>query len=94
MENRLYRSRTDQMVAGVCGGLGRYLRIDPVIVRIFFLLLLFTSGIGFPLYLVMWIVIPYEGEAAAGTAETARAGGDEISARAARDGRRSAQCVQ
>lgn len=82
MSNKLYRSRTDSVLAGVCGGLGQYLRIDPVIVRLFFLLLGLSSGIGVPVYLIMWIVIPYEGEAATGSAETAHTGGQEIADRA------------
>jgi phage shock protein C len=48
------------MIAGVCGGLGAYLGIDPVIVRIAFLVLLFASGIGFPLYIVLAILMPSE----------------------------------
>ncbi len=39
MSNRLYRSRTDQMIGGVCGGSGRYLKIDANIVRLLFVLL-------------------------------------------------------
>jgi phage shock protein C len=82
MTNKLYRSRTDKMIAGVCGGLGQYLRIDPVIVRLFFLLLGLASGIGVPLYLILWIIVPYEGESVAGSASAARAGGGEIAERA------------
>jgi len=82
MTNKLYRSRSDKMIAGVCGGVGQYLRIDPVIVRLFFLLLGLSSSIGVPLYLVLWIIIPYEGEGATGSAETAHAGGQEIADRA------------
>lgn len=82
MSNKLYRSRTDSVLAGVCGGLGQYLRIDPVIVRLFFLLLGLSSGVGVPLYLILWIVIPYEGEGATGSSETARTGGQEIGDRA------------
>ncbi len=57
-ETRLVRSDTDKMIAGVCGGLPEYLGIDPVFVRLAFVILLFASGIGFPIYLVLWIVMP------------------------------------
>jgi len=54
---RLYRSQQDRLIAGVCGGLGQYFAIDPVIVRLAFVLLL-AAGVGFLAYLVLWIVIP------------------------------------
>jgi phage shock protein C len=61
MSARLYRSRTDRFLGGVCGGLGRYLGVDPTIIRLIFLLLLFGQGVGFPLYIVLWILLPAEG---------------------------------
>ncbi len=48
------------MIAGVCGGLGKYFSVDPVIVRLVFLLLLFLGGSGFLLYLILWIIVPEE----------------------------------
>lgn len=60
MNNRLTRSESDQWIAGVCGGLAAYTNIDPVIVRGLFALLLFASGIGIPLYLILWFVMPTE----------------------------------
>jgi phage shock protein PspC (stress-responsive transcriptional regulator) len=63
---KLYRSRTDKMVAGVCGGLGKYLGIDPTLIRLAFaLLVLFGIGSGLLIYLVMMIVMPLEPEALA-----------------------------
>jgi len=59
--NRLRRSRSDRMIAGVCGGLGQALRIDSSLVRLFFVLLAFGNGIGGMLYLLLWILVP-EGE--------------------------------
>ena len=82
MDNRLYRSRDDKMIAGVCGGLAKYLRIDATLVRLFFLLLGIASGIGLPVYLIMWVIVPYEGEGVVGSPDTVRAGADELSARA------------
>lgn len=58
MQPRLTRSRTDVMLAGVCGGLGEYFAIDPVLVRIIFVLVTLTSGLGIPVYFVMWLVMP------------------------------------
>lgn len=57
---RLYRSRTDKKIAGICGGLAAYFDIDPVIVRLFWVMLCFLGGSGFPLYLIAWLVIPLE----------------------------------
>jgi len=57
---RLYRSNTDKMIAGICGGLAQYLAVDPTIVRLVFLLLFFAGGAAIPIYLVMWIITPQE----------------------------------
>lgn len=56
---RLMRSRDDRMIAGVCGGIARYLSVDPVIVRIVFVLLAF-SGVSFLVYPLFWVVMPQE----------------------------------
>jgi phage shock protein C len=56
--NSLYRSKHDRVIAGVAGGLGRYLKIDPVLVRLFFVLLTLSNGIGLLLYVVLAIVVP------------------------------------
>jgi len=58
MEQRLYRSNNKKIIAGVCGGLGDYLRMDPVLVRIFFVLLAFAKGIGIIAYLAAWVLVP------------------------------------
>ena len=60
MPDRLYRSRGDRMVFGVAGGLARYLRIDPSIVRIVWVLLFFAAGTGILLYIVAAVLIPEE----------------------------------
>lgn len=57
---RLYRSRDDKIVGGVCGGLGHYLDIDPLIVRILFIILILSDGIGLALYILLWIFMPLE----------------------------------
>jgi len=57
-QKKLTRSTTDRKVAGVCGGLGEYLDVDPLIFRIIFLFLLLCGGSGLLLYLIMWILMP------------------------------------
>ncbi len=59
MERKLYRSRTDSRIAGVCGGLGEYLDIDPTLVRLIFVLLALTGGHGVLLYIILWLIVPY-----------------------------------
>jgi phage shock protein PspC (stress-responsive transcriptional regulator) len=61
---RLYRSRDDRMVAGVCGGLARYFGIDPVIVRVAAVALVFAGGAGLLAYLAAWLLVPDEAAAA------------------------------
>lgn len=56
---RLYRSRTDRKLGGVCGGIASYFGIDPTIVRLLTVLLILT-GLSILIYIVMWIVIPEE----------------------------------
>lgn len=57
----LRRSTTDRMIAGVCGGLGRYSNIDPTVIRLIAVLLVFLSGPGMVLaYLIMALIIPEE----------------------------------
>ncbi len=62
MENqpkKLYRSRTDSRISGICGGLGEYLNVDPTVMRIAFVAGFFLTGtLMFWAYLVMWIVVP------------------------------------
>jgi len=55
---KLYRSHTNKVLAGVCGGIGEYLDIDPVIVRVVFVLFSFGGGSGLFLYLILLLVIP------------------------------------
>ncbi len=57
---RLYRSKTDRMIGGVCGGLGQYLAIDSTVVRLVFLLLFFVGGSAIPIYLILWVITPQE----------------------------------
>ena len=58
MEKKVYRSVTDCKIAGVCAGLGEYFNVDPTIIRIIAVLLIFADGIGILAYIIGWIVIP------------------------------------
>ena len=82
MEKRLFRSRTDRMLGGVCGGLGNYFSVDPSLMRLAFVLLFVFGGSGFLLYLILWIVLPEEGRAYASPEETTRTNAQEIAGRA------------
>ncbi len=59
----LRRSRDDGVIAGVCSGLGRYLGVDAVLLRIAFVVLAVGAGSGVVLYLIAWVAIPEEREA-------------------------------
>lgn len=65
MEKRLYRSRTDRVVSGVCAGLGVYFNVDPVLVRVLAVVLGFVSfGTFLLLYLALALIMPLEPEQA------------------------------
>ena len=72
------------MIAGVCGGLGAYLQIDPTLVRLFFVLIgLAGNGIGLFIYILLWIILPSEEQAQETSFEdTVRSGSAEIAERA------------
>ena len=57
---RLYRSRTDRKLAGVCGGLAQYSNIDATLLRVLFVVLALLGGPGLVIYLLMWILVPEE----------------------------------
>lgn len=57
---RLYRSRTNRTVAGVCGGLAEYFNIDVTFVRLLFIVLALFGGSGLVLYGLMWLFVPEE----------------------------------
>lgn len=82
MQTRLYRSRTNAIIGGVCGGLGEYLGIDPVLVRLFFFLLALGNGVGVLIYVILWIMVPYPEQGEVASAEAARSGAEEVAQRA------------
>jgi len=55
---RFYRSTTDRRIAGVAGGLAEYFNIDPLLVRLIFVILLLVGGGGVLLYIILWIITP------------------------------------
>lgn len=79
---RIYRSESDRIIAGVCGGLAEYLRIDPLILRILFVILAMVNGIGLLVYLALWIIVPSAGARGATQEEIIRHNVDEIGIRA------------
>jgi phage shock protein C len=58
MPKRLMRSSTDKKLGGVCAGLADYFDLDPTIVRVVWLLAVLFGGVGFLLYVILWIVLP------------------------------------
>jgi len=99
MQKRLYRSRTDTMIGGVCGGLAKYLDIDPVIVRIVFVVLAMIDGAGVLAYIVMWLVVPLEpaggAEApAAASQATVKGGAKEMAKKAKEVGKGIGQAAE
>lgn len=58
MAKKLYKSRKSKMIGGVAGGLGDYFDIDPVIVRVLFILTAFAWGVSVIAYILLWIILP------------------------------------
>ena len=56
--HRLYRSGNDRLLGGVCGGIAEYLGVDPVIIRLMWVLITLAWGLGVILYIIMWIIMP------------------------------------
>ena len=60
MPKRLYRSRAERMIGGVCGGLAEYFDVDPVLIRVIFVAITLGGGFGVIAYIILWIVVPQE----------------------------------
>ena len=58
MEKKLYRSNSSKLVAGVCGGIGEYLNVDPTLVRLIWVLFCCLGGSGLLAYMIAAIIIP------------------------------------
>ena len=59
MKKKLYKSRKNRIIGGVCAGLADYFNVDPTIVRVISVLLGCLKGTGLLIYLVLWIIMPY-----------------------------------
>lgn len=59
-EKRVYRSRTDRVLGGVCSGIGKYFGLDPVLLRVIWAIAFFVGGAGLLAYIIAWIIIPEE----------------------------------
>lgn len=68
LNKRLYRSRKDQQIAGVCGGVADYLGVDPTLVRLLWVIFALAGGPGLLLYVIMWAIVPEEPEFVQATA--------------------------
>jgi len=62
---KLFRSQSEKKIAGVCGGIGEYFDIDPTIIRLACVALLFAGGSAILAYLLAWIIVPLEPECVA-----------------------------
>ncbi len=62
MAKRLYRSKKDCIIGGVCGGIAEYFEIDPTLVRLLAVLVIFLGGAGVIAYIIAWIIIPQNPE--------------------------------
>jgi phage shock protein PspC (stress-responsive transcriptional regulator) len=60
MAERLYRSRSKKIIGGVAGGLADYLNLDPVLIRVLFVIITLINGLGILLYIILWIVVQEE----------------------------------
>jgi phage shock protein C len=89
MQPRLTRNTTDKMVAGVCAGLGEYFSVDPVIVRLIFVLVTLSSGLGLPIYAVLWMIMPAQSAAPGG--QNAQQGFQQFTQEASQFGQQVAQ---
>ena len=58
MAKKLYRSGENKVLGGVCGGMGEYFDIDPVLIRLAWIIAIFVFGTGVLAYLIAWIIIP------------------------------------
>lgn len=62
MAKRIYRSRKDSIIAGVCGGIAEYFDIDSTLVRILAILIVLLGGVGVIAYIIAWIIVPLNPE--------------------------------
>jgi phage shock protein PspC (stress-responsive transcriptional regulator) len=90
---QLRRSSTDRVIGGVCAGLATYLSIDPLLVRILFLVLGIMTGTGFLVYMILWLLVPVEDLPFATHDEVVKSNVEEIRERAEKLGEDAKQAV-
>ena len=78
MEKKLYRSRSDRMVFGVCGGLAKYFGMDSTIVRIIAVVLMLATGVGIIAYIILAVVVPLENSKATEPKDTIKENVEEM----------------
>ncbi len=72
VNKRLYRSRKERQLAGVCGGVADYLGVDPTLVRLLWVIFALAGGPGVLLYVIMAAIVPEESEFVQARAEKAK----------------------
>ncbi len=83
---RLYRSRTNRVIGGVCAGLGEYFSIDPMLFRLAFGILALVNGLGLLIYLIIWVIVPDETNRELGGEDLVRSNIQDIGEQAKRLG--------
>lgn len=68
-QKKLMRSSKDKVIAGVCGGLGEYFGVDPLVVRILFIAAFIFMGSTFWIYLILWLIMPVDSKSEVGNAD-------------------------
>jgi phage shock protein C len=90
---RYYRSDTDKIIAGVCGGLAKTLHVSPLLLRIAFVIAAMVNGIGLVAYVLLWLFMPPEHTAFENTDELVRQNVQEMRQRAQALGREAQQAL-
>ncbi len=78
MSKKLYRSKDDRVIAGVCSGLAKYFDIDPVIIRVIAVLSIFANGVGILAYIILWLFVRVEESAATEPGDAIRENVEEM----------------
>jgi phage shock protein C len=79
---KLYRSSSDRIISGVCGGLAEHFEIDPTLVRVIFIVLALMSGVGVIIYLALALLVASEGKEEKSPKDTIKEGAEEIGQKA------------
>ena len=80
----LHRSESNRIIAGVAGGLGEYFNVDPILMRIIFILLTIFNGVGILLYIVLWAIMPSKSHNLNSGSDQVRRNVDEMKEQAAK----------